>query len=665
MNLARASIPEAQVVQLLNGLHNSAGNNLGANLNEISMQSRLFNLLNPPQGGLVARDNNAALSEALIGPLGTPLHPSFAFAPIKIEAPAGSSTAATTNLANVAPGTLTGKDVPIAPSAANTQAIVQAFQGILQPGQGAVKGTEEPGKTIVKGGGPGLPDVLTTNQGTGKKGAESLIEGTSKTLMPLPTTLTGKGGKGIEGGDDAKLPIGQATNSAQNTLVVTATSGSQATGQTATTGQQPTGISPNTITTNTGTASQDPNSTDIKSLVASALPPLEIYDPKQELKDGKEVTGRPEVNIDNIDEDENDEDDFHDMPIVDGKRASSATGAPIKAPKSKIGLSIIENIMVFLHDLKNKQLDDKTEQQMLLDLFVDIFSKKKRKSCRVNPGDTLEDIAKQVLQESRLTPLLYAINVHEKHIKPIENEENKQAIYAIQPDKQTILLPHRSEILRYKVHVLGDKTALTLYARSLIVAEEFTTYTCREGDTLKSIAKSHIDLQDESKWAEVARLNGLSVRLGKKGKMIAVLKPGQVLKIPKTPVMEEDDEEFESIIEPSMINVCTNLDEITQEEASINEALATMEQRVISQSDLTADTVLIKLELKKGDSRINVIEWDINPISSTLKLFDKTGFCKVIPIALPTQAARELAENDLKVNANRYCELFLSGKLAA
>ena len=688
LNLARTSISETQVAQLLNSLQNNLGNNFGASLNDLGMQSRLFNLFNPAQGGLVARDNNVALSEALIGPLGTPVHPSFAFATNKVEIPAAignalsvkespagytPSTAATSNLANVAPGTLAGKDAPAAPNAANTQAIVQAFQGILQPGQGAVKGAEEAGKAIVKGGGPGLPDALTTNQGTGKKGAEGLIEGTSTPLMPLPTTLTGKGGKGIEGGDDAKLPIGQATNPAQNTLIVTATAGAQITGQTGAAGTQTgaTGTS-GTVTGTAGTAGKDPNSTDIKSLVG-ALPAVEIYDSKQEVGEAEEVAEtRKEINYDSIDDDDED-DDLNNLPIVDGKRASSASAVPSKKPKSKPWLSIIENIMVLINDLKNKPLDDKTEQQMLTDLFIDIFNKKERDSCPVRVDDTLYTIAHRVLKEPRLTPLLYTINVHAKHIAAIKDQENIQAIYEIRPETTTILLPFRSEILRYKIHVLKDPTALTLYTRGIDLDKEFTIYTCRDGDTIESIAKNHIDLQDEGRWIDIALLNGLSVRLNKKGTTLIKLKSGQKLKIPKPVLAEDEDEDEDDLLSAAGNENCdklipeipVSLDFNSQDEESVNKALSTIEKRIVSQSDLDAQTVLMELEIIKDNRSIKIVEWDINPIASTLKLFDKSGFTKVIPIALPTRAARELAENDLKLNAGRYCELFLKDQLAA
>ena len=199
---------------------------------------------------------------------------------------------------------------------------------------------------------------------------------------------------------------------------------------------------------------------------------------------------------------------------------------------------------------------------------------------------------------------------------------------------------------------------------------DFTTYACRGGDTLKSIAASHIDILDENMWGEIALLNGLSVRCDKKGNPIAKLKEGQSLRIPKSAAQAEyeDDE----LIEPPVKNIsmaaqAVDLDINIEDEETLTKTLARMEKRIISQSDLGsgADSVLIKLELKEGSNRMRVAEWDVNPSSSTLKLYDKFGTCKIIPIALPTRSARELAENDLKANAERYCKMFLTGQLAA
>ena len=303
------------------------------------------------------------------------------------------------------------------------------------------------------------------------------------------------------------------------------------------------------------------------------------------------------------------------------------------------------------------------------DLFTDLFGKQKRQPLAIKPEDTLESIARFVLKDARLAPLLYTINVHSRMIKVSKNVSD---IGSIKPDAMTILLPHRSEILRYKIHVLKDISALVLYARSnTALPKEFSPYTCRAGDTLKSIAANHANLRDEHMWADIALLNGLSVRADKAGNPIAKLKDGQVLQIPKyiaqDNLEEEEDEAKPEVKQINLASPIANLDINALDEETINKSLATMEKRIITQNDLGSgkDSVYLKLELRANNIRIKVAEWAVNATASNLKLYDRFGNCKIIPVALPTRAARELAENDLKVNAERYCKMFLTGELAA
>ncbi len=668
--------------QLLAHLFNqdSASNNVAGSIPE-----RLASILNyaQPGMGLLARDNSVALSgqPALISPFSDPLNPLFLSSvlgkdtqnnsPLSVKESPGNYVAATglTNgnplngspaSGSMHPNSLMSRDGQALNGTTNSQTIAQALAGLLQQGQGAVKSTDETGKPIAKGiGGPNITDVIAPI-GTGKIGAVGAIEGSVGPLIPLGPLVT-KGGKGLEGTDDGKLPIGQVANPTATGLIVTATAGvtvpaGTATGTTTTTTGSP-GATPGTGST-TG---KDPNATDIKSLV-DELPEVDLFDSKKE--EEKETTeGRLEVNYETIDDDN---DDFINQPVIEGKRASSASGAQSK-PSAKVGLSIIENIMVLMNDLKNKKLEDKTAQQMLLDLFSDIFSQEKRHEYIVREDETLENIARYLLKDARLAALLYTINVHAKNIAPVKGEENQQNIYAIKPIGQTILLPHRSEILRYKIHVLKDKQALTLYARGTGSMESpaFTAYVCREDDTLQSVAESHVDIKDAHRWGEIALLNGLSVRVDKSGKPIAKLKAGQELKIPKS--VEEEEYDDEPLMMPPMEGMSASQNFAIHDGETVEKTLATMEKRIISQSNLGEqnDSLLMSLELKQGSNRINVAQWDINPTSSTLKLFNRSGGCKIIPIALPTRAARELAENDLKVNADRYCQMFLTGELAA
>jgi len=605
--------------------------------------------------------------------------------------------ASTTNLAAANPATanlgINGqslKEGQMVANATTSQGIAQALQGLLQQGQGAsISKLDETGKAIVKGAGaPALTEGLVPGQ-SGKKGSTGPTEGTGSAGIGMPLVVTTKGGSIIDGSTEITLPVPQTGNVTNTGIIITATAGATTTGQTGTAGTTSPGTTTGTTTTGTtagttGTGTtdtttnpvpgtHDPNATDIKSLV-TALPTVHIIDTKKGDKAEDDATGRPEIDYDSIENNDLDnDDDYIDRPVIETRRSQNS--AVVNAPKksANIGLTIIENIMVLINDLKNQKVDDLTARRMWADLFTDLFGKQKRQPCAIRADDTLENIARFVLKDPRLAPLLYTINVHTKNIKPLKGYESLEEIGAIKPETNKILLPHRSEILRYKIHVLKEMSALVLYAQGNKIADrDFSAYTCRAGDTLKSIAASHIDVRDENMWADIALLNGLSVRVDKTGSPIAQLKEGQLLQIPKSATQEECEEDDDELAESSVKNMSlvspiANLNINFKDEETVNKALATMEKRIISQSDLGSgkDSVLIKLELREGSKRMKVAEWNVNATSSNLKLYDRFGGCKIISIALPTRAARELAENDLKANAEHYCKMFLTGELAA
>ncbi len=579
------------------------------------------------------------------------------------------------------------KEGQMVSNATTSQGIAQALQGLLQQGQAAsISKLDETGKAIVKGSGASaLTEGLVPGQ-SGKRGSTGPTEGTGSAGIGMPLVVTTKGGSIIDGSTEITLPVPQTGNVTNTGIIITATAGATTTGQTGTAGTTTPGTTTGTTTTGTtgtgttGTTTNpvpgthDPNATDIKSLV-TALPTVHIIDTKKGDQADDDATGRPEIDYDSVENNDlDDDDDYIDRPVIETRRSQNS--AVVNAPKksANIGLSIIENITVLINDLKNQKVDDLTARRMWADLFTDLFGKQKRQPCAIRADDTLENIARFVLKDPRLAPLLYTINVHTKNIKPLKGNESLEEIGAIKPETNQILLPHRSEILRYKIHVLKEMSALVLYAQGNKIANrDFSAYTCRAGDTLKSIAASHIDVRDENMWADIALLNGLSVRVDKTGNPIAQLKEGQLLQIPKSATYEEyeeedDDELAESSVKNmSLVSPIANLDINIKDEETVNKALATMEKRIISQSDLGSgkDSVRIKLELREGNKRIKVAEWDVNATSSNLKLYDRFGGCKIISIALPTRAARELAENDLKANAERYCKMFLTGELAA
>ncbi len=92
-----------------------------------------------------------------------------------------------------------------------------------------------------------------------------------------------------------------------------------------------------------------------------------------------------------------------------------------------------------------------------------------------------------------------------------------------------------------------------------------------------------------------------------------------------------------------------------------------LESRVVTQDDLgdKKGALKLRLEMKLDNQWLPVVEYNIDDQKSGLKVYDLFGVREVVPLGLNTRAARELAENDITTNAQRYCRRFLKDQLAA
>jgi nucleoid-associated protein YgaU len=360
-----------------------------------------------------------------------------------------------------------------------------------------------------------------------------------------------------------------------------------------------------------------------------------------------------------------------------------------------------------LADLDGKGKGDPNTRKLIDDLFGDF----EREEYVVKSGDTLESIATFKLKEPRLAPLLYAIN------REVLGDVSDHTQVKLKPGT-VIRLPHFAEILRFRIHVLGDPMPIFVYTQSAGLdtsdskaANEQLTYTCRLGDTLTSIAERHPLLRNASLWVLLAKVNNLSTEVDSKSTPIAKLKRGTTLTLPSAEeiaaqntsnqeqpaqVTFDDRQEPQLGVAPPIVrkkrdrvmvnpipanvrNSATSfagnstlaahaqefgpIDARTSKDSTINKVPAyNPTARLITQHDLgeASGRLFLRLEVNHKDNWIPVAEYSVTDNFSGLKLYSINGEYREVPIKLPTRAARELAENDMCANALTYCRKFLS-----
>ncbi len=305
-------------------------------------------------------------------------------------------------------------------------------------------------------------------------------------------------------------PDKQAATTSPLTNLITGT-------QTGTTQTLPPNTAPGQTPTSTTTQHQQqklaqavgyPDDEDEKDW-ANTLPEIEIIDHSEKDKFeartiGEDKTPTRKEIIYDTDDDDDDDDNDDDFVAVEGRRGSA--NVP-QSQQTKPFDNIRGLIEIIIADIAGQKLDDKKAAR----LFNQLFGDNTKHQIITRPDDTMETIALRMLKDRRLIPLLLNVNQIKAELDAVE-------AYTRELKAGTVLtMPTRSQILRYKIHVLKDPTPLMVYANTLGAGGEgeigeYIPYTCRLGDTLKSIARRHPALGDESKWVEIAQVNGLSTK---------------------------------------------------------------------------------------------------------------------------------------------------------
>jgi hypothetical protein len=371
----------------------------------------------------------------------------------------------------------------------------------------------------------------------------------------------------------------------------------------------------------------------------------------------------------------------------------------------------------------------------------DALSVAARTKYVILPGDTLESIATKKLGNKKLAELIYEIN---KGTIPYRIVDGRQLLQ-LRP-RAVLQLPTKSEIKRFISRVFFSKpmqfeydtleamaaTVSSNVKPSLVKADPATLkrrenvekllgsmsnivkkderikYTCRLGDTLRSLAISHPSLKDVSLWKLVAQLNNLSLKVDGKGHPVAVLKRGVRLIIPTKEEIVLFREQMQAKISPSKSDLPRATDSFKgADDIVVKDVLAVIEKTKVSISKTQivasgADTTgnkeaksksainsreikcvftslsdscrlakfengnslgighFIRLELNTGIDWVPIIQYDITKKGSWRHEYSLGGSKKSNHMDLPPQVVKQMCENDFATNWQQYCDIYLA-----
>ncbi len=425
-------------------------------------------------------------------------------------------------------------------------------------------------------------------------------------------------------------------------------------------------------------------------------------------------------------------------------------------------------MMAAIRQAAQKELADKQMMQEQL------LQREMRRKYVVLPGDTLESIAQKMFYNRGLATLIYEIN---RSLIPSVMKDGKRKLQ-LKP-RTIIFLPTQSEIKRFNNRMFGKKPAFEydesttntnnsgetkkpkfsllnilnvgaretglngrdnnkdnvvdlserrraniqnvlgkLHEASQIdeYHDDRIVYTCRLGDTLRSIALRHPALKDVTLWKLIAELNGLSTEMDDFGHPVVVLSRNTKLRLPLTQEIEDyknrgkkrkptlpqivpsgpvssvpsegvqsgpasgsvpstpitDDANAESSSAEEMVRP-----DIEEYEPEVDNLLRVMRVQIQNEEkDEHQYTVLaercrisrkgeakggsvpftISLEIKKNNTWVAVVTYEINADQSWRYEATTSGSRKGKQINLPVRLAKQMAENDITKNWRQYAE---------
>ncbi|MBX9688160.1 MAG: hypothetical protein K2X27_15740, partial [Candidatus Obscuribacterales bacterium] len=398
----------------------------------------------------------------------------------------------------------------------------------------------------------------------------------------------------------------------------------------------------------------------------------------------------------------------------------------------------------------------------------DLLNLEARQKYIVMKGDTLESIAQKRLFNRRLAPLLYEIN---KARIPVRLHENRELLQL--KARLIIFLPSQMEIRRYQTSSLSGnrekfeydieqesvaKPADNSIASRLLQAFETGSsetkarpanpdrranvesllgkiieaadssqqddgrikYSCRLGDSLRSVAMRHPALKDVGLWKLLAEQNNLSTQTDQAGNPLAELKRGSVLRLPfpheiaefrqkqqdnpsprrasktaENPVVKmpppaatteligSTDEELQTIdssdesqytthsrifpgardylAQNPSSKIITSETPLQRGDSARNQIKSLSENcRIVSFGNMGSDGAgfRARLEYKQNEFWLPVVLYEINDDGSWKHEFKQNGSRSSRRFDLPTSKAKQMAENDLNKNWQEAVEKF-------
>jgi hypothetical protein len=223
--------------------------------------------------------------------------------------------------------------------------------------------------------------------------------------------------------------------------------------------------------------------------------------------------------------------------IEDGLTARSDAN---KAEDSELSDDVRNQMTTLLTD-QSENLTGVSDRRTVKDFIDELLHHTKRRSYRIESGDTLEKLARRFLKDKRLAHLIYLLN---------EDLLGNQADFSnIQLRAgQVLIMPSIEDVLQYRIHILHDVMPPHIYKNIMDNPDERivgsskllrATYSCRFGDRLTSVAARHSAIRDEKLWTLIAQLNGLSTATDRNGQPKVALKRAQKLILPSRKDIED------------------------------------------------------------------------------------------------------------------------------
>lgn len=294
----------------------------------------------------------------------------------------------------------------------------------------------------------------------------------------------------------------------------------------------------------------------------------------------------------------------------------------------------------------------------------------------IQPGDTLESIARRMLSDKRLSGLVFDLN---RSAIPWRIESGRRYL-ALKPGL-TIQLPNHVDITRYKAskrtttlpfgydvmpgtttpattHTLPSEQAARQKTRRDNVekilgplsssVDEPAYCIARLGETLNSLARRHPHLQDESLWFLLAEVNNLSQETDAIGRAKARLTRGMKLRLPSSQqILEFRSKQCTPAKTADADATQTTIAETRRDVVCEHVFLDQNIRLLIARDRISMNEVQYSLQIFVADWQC-VRSYEESHSGNWIRhQYDRYGAVRSFALDLPLPVIKELAHNDL------------------